>query len=158
VGRSSLIHTPDVAKEGNIQTMGTGGGIPIDGFPSTSVNSSRSWYVQSTMLDVFVGCSVSMMYHHPDLLTGSSLGLGYQLGAAAAAAAAASSPWRHVYTPGSPSTGAERRYRSRSPLQSASTLIPHQQHLSPLWSPTSAFSHPAAAGGFAEGSLSTIIF
>ena len=84
-----------------------------------------------------------------DLFNSPSIGLGYQLGAAAAAAAA--SPWRQLYMP--PSPAAERGYR-HSPVQS--TITPHHllhhHHPQPLWSPTSAFTHPAAAAaGFAEG-------
>ena len=89
-----------------------------------------------------------------DLFSGSSsLGFGYQLGAAAAAAAAAASPWRQLYVPASP-VPAEHRYR-HSPLQS--TVVAHQHHhqqqqqRQSLWSPTSAFSHPAAAAAAAAG-------
>jgi len=96
-----------------------------------------------------------------DLFPGSSLGLGYQLGAAAAAAAA-TSPWRQLYMPASPAS-AEPRYR-HSPLQSTITPqhlhLHHQQHQQPVWSPTSAFSHPAAAAaaGFPEGAIILYIF
>jgi len=86
-----------------------------------------------------------------DLFGGSSLGLGYHLGAAAAAAAAAASPWRQLYTPASPA--AERRYLN-SPMQptiSPHHLHHHHQQQQPVWSPTSAFTHPAAAAAAAAG-------
>ena len=90
-----------------------------------------------------------MSAYPADLFTGSSLGLGYQLGAAAAAAAAAAaSPWRPVYMPASP----DQRYR-HSPLQS-SAVSPHHH----LWSQTSAFSHPAAAAGLTEGPVRLLSF
>jgi len=99
-------------------------------------------------------CAVSV--YPADLFSGSSLGLGYQIGAAAAAAAAAS-PWRQLYTAASPA--AEHRYR-HSPLQS--TITPHHVHHQPqpLWSPTSAFTHPtaAAAAGFNEGATASTIY
>jgi len=108
-------------------------------------------------------CAVSM--YPAELFPGSSLGLGYQLGAAAAAAAAASSPWRQLYMPTSPASS-EPRYR-HSPLQS--TITPQhfqhhhhqqqQQQQQPVWSPTSAFTHPsAAAAGFPEGAIIVSIF
>jgi len=87
-----------------------------------------------------------------DLLTGSSLSLGYQLGAAAAAA----SPWRQLYMPASPA-GDHRYHHSHSPLTSTIAMSPHQLHhqQQSVWSPISAFTHPAAAAGFTEGMCPT---
>jgi len=105
-------------------------------------------------------CSVSA--YPADLFSGSSLGLGYQLGAAAAAAAAAAaSPWRQLQTAASPA--ADRRYLS-SPMSSMSSISPHhylhQHHQQPVWSPTSAFTHPAAAAaaGLTEGATLNLPF
>jgi len=87
-----------------------------------------------------VVCWHAVSAYPADLFSGSSLGLGYQL-----AAAAAASPWRQLYTAASPAS-AERTYLG-SPMQStiSSYHLHHHQQQQPMWSPTSAFTHPAAA-------------